>query len=49
MLGEVIGSGDDTSVSIVKKMLTNDITGWPTIHCNYVDIKDVALAHLRGL
>lgn len=49
ILGEVIGSGDLTSASIVKKMLTNDIPGWPAIHCNFVDVKDVALAHLRGL
>lgn len=49
ILGEVIGAGEQTSASIVKKMLNNEIPGWPNIRCNYVDVKDVALAHIRGL
>ena len=49
ILGEVIGAGDMTSASIVKKMLLGEIPGWPAINFNFVDIKDCTLAHLRAL
>lgn len=49
ILGEVIGSGDVTSAAIVRRMVLNEIPGWPDINFNYVDVKDCSLAHIRAI
>lgn len=49
VLGEAITTGDGTSASVIKRMLLNEIPGWPSINFNFVDVKDVTLAHIRAL
>ena len=49
VLGEVIAQGASSSPSMVKRIMNNEISAYPQLNWNCVDIKDVRLAHLRAL
>lgn len=49
ILGEIIGSGENTSASMISKLLLNQMPGIPPVFFPTIDVKDCALAHLRGL
>ena len=49
VLGEEIAVGPSTSSSIMKKVILNEIPAYPNLHLNWCDIKDVSVAHYRGL
>ena len=49
VIGEIIGCGAQTSASITKQMICNEMPGYPYLPINCVDVKDVSLAHYRAL
>jgi nucleoside-diphosphate-sugar epimerase len=49
ILGEVIGGGDQTTSTMVRRMMLNEMPGMPPLYFTCVDVKDVALAHLRAI
>ena len=48
-MGEAIGGGNETSCTIVRRMMMNEIQGYPNMRMNCVDIKDCSRAHVRAL
>jgi nucleoside-diphosphate-sugar epimerase len=48
-MGEAISSGVETSTAIIRKMMMNELYGYPTARFHLVDVKDCSLAHLRAL
>lgn len=49
LFGEFIGAGAETSTAVVRDMINNKIPMYPDIQMQWVDVKDVALAHLRAM
>lgn len=49
VLGEVIAQGADTSSMLVKRIMNNEVSAYPQLNFNAVDVKDVAKAHVRAL
>lgn len=49
VMGEIITQGADTSVSVIANMLSNKEPYYPRLLFNFVDIRDVCVAHIRAL
>jgi nucleoside-diphosphate-sugar epimerase len=49
VLGPLLHNSRSTSVEIVRKMLTNEIPMIPKLHLPVVDVRDVALGHLKAM
>lgn len=49
ILGEVIGGGEQTSSSLVRQIMMNELMGIPPLSANCVDVKDCSLAHVKAI
>jgi len=50
MLGPLLStSGGDSSRTLITRFLKNELAGVPNLHMCVVDVRDVALAHLRAM
>ena len=45
----MIGSGEQTTSSMIRRMMMNEMPGMPPLYFTCVDVKDVALAHIRAI
>lgn len=49
IMGESICTGAQTSTTLVRQMVMNQLYAYPPVRFNMVDIKDCSLAHVRAL
>jgi len=50
MIGPLLSaSGGDSSRTLITRFLKNELPGVPDLHLSIVDVRDVALAHLRAM
>jgi nucleoside-diphosphate-sugar epimerase len=49
ILGPLIGNNFGSSVGLIWKLMNGKFTGLPRYGCSIVDVRDVALAHVRAM